>query len=161
MAETEKHEPENWFWDADSGDCPHGPQPEDDMSDAWDAWMDRHQSYADGMLCLDAPAGEACGECSAEHGEMVPWSQCSVRTHRRPRPTVAPVPAADHEQVPIWVGTTECLERECDDYFDDDGDEIPGLEHCPHIRVETACSCQQQPDGDYSEQPCPLAVSAA
>jgi hypothetical protein len=82
---TDRHEPENWYWDADSDHCPHGPEP-DGMSDKWDEWMDRHQAYGGGMLCLDAPAGEACAECSVERGEMVPWAQCDARIRRQPHP---------------------------------------------------------------------------
>ncbi|MER7953881.1 hypothetical protein [Streptomyces sp. NPDC096030] len=158
---TEQHEPEQWHFNADTNECPHGPEPEDDASDEWEEWTDRHPTYDDGRLCLDAPAGEACGACSADDGEMVPWSHCRARTHRRPQRGVAAGPGAEHRQVPIWIGATECLERECDGYFDDDGDEIPGLEHCSHIQPDTACSCQEQPDGDYSDEPCPLNVPAA
>lgn len=151
-----EHKPEPWFYNADTSECPHGPQPDDDMSDERDAWMDRHQSSDDGMICLDAPLGDACGECSAEHGEFVPWAQCDEREHRRPQHGITPTPDEEHQAVPVWVGLAECLERECDEYFDDDGDEIPGKERCSHIREEQACSCQRQLDGEYSDTPCPL-----
>ena len=162
MAETQKHEPENWYWEAGAEECPHGPRPAEDVDDAtWDAWQDRHRTTDTVTICLDAPAGEACVDCSTDVGEMVPWTQCSVRTHRRPRRGITPAPDADHEQVPIWIGAAACFERECDDYFTEDGDEIPGLEHCSHIREENACSCQRQKDGEYSDEPCPLNVPAA
>jgi hypothetical protein len=158
---TDLHEPENWYWEAEGDDCPHGPRPDGDVDDAtWDAWWERHRSSDNGTICLDAPAGEACGSCSADHGEMVPWTQCAERTHRRPQQGITPAPDADHEQVPVWSGTAECLERECDEYFNDDGDEIPGLTHCTHVREEFACSCQRLPDGEYSTEPCPLNVPA-
>lgn len=32
-------------------------------------------------------------------------------------------------------GPEECLERECDEYFDEDGDERPGVEYCSHLKA--------------------------
>lgn len=153
------HQPEQWYFDADTKNCPHDPEPDDDMSDEWAEWMDRHQSYDDGMLCLDAPAGEACAECSTDHGEMVPWALCKEREHRRPQNGITPTPDEEHQPVPVWVGLSDCLNRECDDYFDDDGNEIPSRDHCSHMREEQACSCQREPGGEYSDAPCPLVAA--
>ncbi|MFD3814963.1 hypothetical protein ACFWRZ_07845 [Streptomyces rubiginosohelvolus] len=142
------HEHGPYYWNADTDECPHGPEPEDDTTDAWEEWTDRHPVSDDGRICLDAPAGEACLDCSAEEGDMVPWSACRGRDHRRPKNGTVPNPDAEHQQVTVWVGTQECLERECDDYFTDDGDEIPGKDRCSHIREEQACSCQRGEDGE-------------
>lgn len=48
-------------------------------------------------------------------------------------------PAA-HEPITLIVGTLECLDRECDEYFTADGDDDPGVERCSHIREETVCA---------------------
>lgn len=39
-----------------------------------------------------------------------------------------------------WVGNEECMERECDYWFDGDGNEIPRGDQtrCPHIEVKVA-----------------------
>lgn len=37
----------------------------------------------------------------------------------------------------FWQGPQECLERECEDYFDDAGSERPGIERCSHVEVKT------------------------
>ncbi|NUS76683.1 MAG: hypothetical protein HOV70_10850 [Streptomyces sp.] len=71
------HRPEPWFWGADTDRCPHGPEPEDDTTDAWEEWTDRHPwSPQDVRICLDAPMGKACRDCS--DGEFVPWSACTA-----------------------------------------------------------------------------------
>ena len=42
------------------------------------------------------------------------------------------------EAATFWEGPQECLERECEDYFDDDGDQLPGeIEKCSHVEVKT------------------------
>ncbi|WP_433233870.1 hypothetical protein [Actinomadura nitritigenes] len=33
-------------------------------------------------------------------------------------------------------GPEECLERECEEYFDDEGEERPDVEYCSHLKVE-------------------------
>jgi hypothetical protein len=158
---TDTHEPGAFYWNADSPHCKHGAEPDSETDgEAWDDWSEVHPVSDDGRICLEAPAGEACLDCSAEHGDMVPWSRCEGRDHIRPQHGIVTVPGVKHQQVPVWIGGTDCLERECDEYFTEDGDEIPGLEHCSHIRPDTACSCQEQPDGDYSDEPCPLSVPA-
>lgn len=158
---TEIHEPGAFYWNADSPYCKHGVEPDSETDgDAWDTWADVHPVSDDGRICLDAPAGEACLACSTEHGDMVPWSRCEGRDHIRPQRGMVPTPGVEHQQVPVWGGSLDCLERECDEYYDEDGDEIPGMDRCSHIREEYACSCQRQPDGEYSSTPCPAAVAA-
>lgn len=74
------HKPEPWFWEAGSEHCPHGPEPEDDTSPEWDEWSDRHTgSPQDVVICLDAPMGDHCPECSYDHNDPVPWSACDER----------------------------------------------------------------------------------
>ena len=161
MTLTDPHGPEQFYWPADSGHCPHGPEPDPETEgEAWDVWRDRHPASDDGPICLDAPADVCCPTCSAEHGAPVPWGLCEGREHIRPARGVAPTPEPEHQPVPVWVGSLECLERECSEYFTEDGDEIPGLEKCSHVREETSCSCRRLPDGSYSLDPCSAFASA-
>ncbi|MFF1499721.1 hypothetical protein ACFVZR_07555 [Streptomyces sp. NPDC058316] len=156
---TTDHKPENWFHEAGGDHCPHGAEPDLD-SEARDIWADRHTgSPQDVYICLEAPAGEACGACSSEDGEMVPWAACRVREHARPKQGIV-LNDAEHQQVTVWVGTEECLDRECEEYFTDDGDVDPGVERCSHVREETACSCQRGDDGEYGSEPCPALLAA-
>ncbi|BBC30046.1 hypothetical protein SGFS_013400 [Streptomyces graminofaciens] len=155
---TDQHEPGTYYWSADTDHCPHKPIPEQG-TDAWDQWMCNHQPYDDGILCLSAPAGSACLACSAEEGDMVPWEACRVREHARPKHGIVPSIDTAHEPVTVLVGTFECLDRECDEYFDDDGREDPGIERCSHIREEQVCSCQRQDNGEYSSEPCRAAAA--
>lgn len=151
MTATDDHKPEPWYWEANSDECPHGPEPEDD-SPEWDEWMDRHTwAPQDVRICLDAPAGTACPACSAECGDMVPWSRCENRDHARPLPkTTAP----QHRPVTVEVAGLECLERECKEFFTDDGDEIPGKETCSHFRQMEVCeACSETPPGDADPFP--------
>ncbi|MFI5769609.1 hypothetical protein ACIA74_13815 [Streptomyces sp. NPDC051658] len=160
MTEHLTHEHGPFYWNADTDFCKHGAEPDSESDgEAWDLWSDRHPVSDDGRICLDAPAGEACLDCSADDGEMVTWRDCRVREHARPKRGVVPNPDADHQQVTVWVGTVECLERECEQYFTEDGDLDPGVEGCSHIREEQACSCQRQADGEYSSEPCPALVA--
>lgn len=151
-AETD-HKPEPWFHEIGSDDCPHGAEPDDDTPE-WDAWYDetsdRHTgSPQDVRICLDAPAGEACGVCSENDGEFVPWSACRVRDRARREHKTAREP--QHRPVTVAVGGMECLERECDEYFTDDGEEIHGKENCSHIHDMEVCeACSQlQSAGDF------------
>lgn len=146
---TTDHQPENWFHEAGSDHCPHGAEP-DRESEAWDIWADRHTgSPQDVYICLEAPAGEACGPCSSEDGEMVPWASCRDRDHARPRPSTT---AAEHKPGIADVGSLECLERECEEFFDDDGNEIPGKTACSHMReMEICLGCS--PDPETSDLP--------
>lgn len=159
MTTTTDHTREHWFHEAGGDHCPHGAEPDSD-SDAWDDWDERHTgSPQDVRICLDAPADDACLECSEDDNEMVPWAACHVRDHRRPAQGMAPNPGAEHQQVTVWVGALDCLERECDEYFTDDGETAPGVESCSHIREEAACSCQRQAGGEYTGS-CPAAEPA-
>ncbi|MCX4450638.1 hypothetical protein [Streptomyces sp. NBC_01789] len=144
------HEHGTYYWEAGATECPHGPRPDPDTDgDAYDVWSDQHPTSDDVRICLNAPIGEACLDCSAEDGEYVPWAACRTREHALPTHGMVPNPDADHQQVTVWVGTLECLERECEQYFTDDGDHDPGVERCSHIREELACSCQRNQDGEY------------
>lgn len=149
------HTPEPWFHEIGSDDCPHGAEPDDETPE-WDAWYDatsdRHTgSPQDVRICLDAPAGEACGVCSENDGEFVPWSACRVRDRARRDALPAGEQPIQHRPVTVDVGCLECLERECDEYFTEDGDEIPGMETCSHLRVEEICeACSETPaEGEY------------
>ncbi len=80
MSTASDHKPEPWFWEAGSDQCPHGAEPEDDTTDEWNTWYERHTgSPQDVRICLDAPMGDMCPECSNDHGAPVPWSACDER----------------------------------------------------------------------------------
>lgn len=156
-----EHQPEKWYWEAGGDTCPHGPEP-DDNSPEWDAWSDRHQwSPQDVRICLDAPAGDMCGACSEDHGDAIAWSVCRARPHARPKGGAVPNTDPAHQPVTVLVGIYECLDRECDEYFTDDGDEKTDMEACSHIREEQVCSCQRQANGEYSSEPCTAAAVTA
>jgi hypothetical protein len=145
------HRPESWFHEAGGDACPHGVEPDGD-SPEWDAWYDRHTGSAqDVRICLDAPAGEACGACSDDVGGMVPWSDCRARDRVRREEKPAAEQPAKHEPLTVLSGCLECLERECEEYFTDEGDEIPGKDSCSHLReVEICGGCSVEvPDGDF------------
>jgi hypothetical protein len=134
------HKPEPWFWEAASDDCPHGAEPTDDTSPEWEVWDGSHTgSPQDVRICLDAPAGEACGACSEENGEMVPWSACRSRDRARREEKPATGQPTVHAPITVTGGSLECLERECEDFFDDEGDEIPGKETCSHLSEMEIC----------------------
>lgn len=158
---TEIHEPQPFYWNADTDRCKHGAEPDSETDGAaWDAWSDLHPVSDDGRICLEAPAGDACPECSAECGDMVAWADCRGRDRVRPQRGMVPNPDVEHQTVPVWVGVIDCLERECDEYFTEDGDEKQGIGACSHLREETACSCQRQASGEYTFEPCPALVGA-
>lgn len=143
---TAGHTPETWYWEAGSEHCPHGPEP-DRNSDAWDNWAERHTgSPQDVYICLDAPIGEVCGTCSEEYGDAISMHACRARNHTSPKPGTTPRTEA-HEPVPVFVGTYECLDRECDEYFTDDGDEKTNMERCSHITTEVICGGCSKADG--------------
>jgi len=166
---TDEHSPEPWFQEAGSDQCPHGPEPDyDTQPEAWDDWQERHTgSPQDVRICLDAPLGDACDTCSEESGEFVPWAGCTVRP-RTAAVEQSAAPAPQHRPVTVSVGVLECLERECDEYFTDDGDEIPGKETCSLIHDKEICeACSEPPAGDADEYPavvawtdCPYASAA-
>jgi hypothetical protein len=155
MTTEPTHQPEPWYYEAGSSKCPHGPRPDYDSPeyDAWDeATSERHRPSDECVICLDAPMGDVCEECSQNCGEAVPWSACEVRRHAKPKPSTTPTPNV-HAPVEVWVGTTECLEGNCLDLYDDEGDPIPGRDRCPHTSVELICGgCSTlDADGYYAE----------
>ncbi|MGC5400186.1 hypothetical protein ACPXCP_31155 [Streptomyces sp. DT20] len=142
---TTAHQPENWFHEAGSDDCPHGAEPQDRDSEAWDVWSDRHTgSPQDVYICLEAPAGQCCGACSEEFGEAVPWEGCRERPRAASHGT--PQSHAPHERITVQVAGLECLERECEEFFDEEGDDIPGKETCSHFTEMDICAaCSERP----------------
>ena len=150
-----EHEPEKFYWAAGSDECPHGTEPDwRTDGEAHDTWMNRHISSDDFLICLDAPMGMGCSACSAENGEMVDWAFCRVCDHARPKSGIVPSPGEEHQQVSVWVGPLDCFDRECDEYFDEEGNERPGIEFCSHIKGDVSCSCRRQEDGEYAAGPC-------
>lgn len=147
---TTYHKPEPWFWECEPDECPNGPEP-DDTTDAWDEWSDRHQWSPQGArVCLDTPAGDACAECSEDDGEFVPWSACRIRPRRKDKPM--PGQTAAHQPETVLGGGLECVERECEDFFTEDGDEIPGKETCSHmteLEICTGCTAANGAPGDF------------
>lgn len=144
---TEQHTKEMFYANAD--ECDHM-EPEDDMSDEWQDWQERHPSYEDGWLCLDKPVGEHCVECSEEYGETA-WERCRMREHARMKGIGRRgqvTPEAGHTEVEVFVGLYDCLDGDCDEM---DVDEPP--EVCSHINHETACSCQLDNYGEVV-RPC-------
>ncbi|WP_394436202.1 hypothetical protein [Streptomyces sp. SGAir0957] len=151
MTELHDHEPKQFYWDAETEHCPHKPIPER-HTDAWDEWMTLgHQPYDDGILCLSAPAGTGCPACTAESGDMIPWSRCENRSHTRPQQGAA---KPEHRPVTVEAAGLECLERECDEFFDDNGNEITSLEACSHFQSMEVCeACSEPPPGDADPFP--------
>lgn len=141
MTNLHDHEPKQFYWDAETEHCPHKPIPER-YTDAWDQWMCNHQPYDDGILCLDAPADTGCPACTAELGDMIPWSRCENRDHTRARQLTS---EPQHRPVAADVADLECWERECEDFFTDDGDEIPGKTTCSHLRQMEICEACSEP----------------
>ncbi|MFH8531571.1 hypothetical protein ACH4GE_24510 [Streptomyces tendae] len=152
MTDLNDHEPKQFYFDAETEHCPHKPIPER-HTDAWDEWMTLgHQPYDYGILCLSAPCGTGCPACSAEQGDMVPWSRCETRSHTRPLRSRTDAP--QHRPVTAEVADLECLERECEEFFTDDGDEIPGKDTCSHVREMEICeACSDAPVGDGDPHP--------
>lgn len=72
---------------------------------------------------------------------------------------------ATHHPMILIVGTVDCLERECEEYVTEDGENDPGVERCSHLREETVCAACSGPENDglYEHTvpwPCPLAPAA-
>lgn len=129
--------------------CTHAEPADDD--EAWDEWSERHPSCDDGRICLDVPVGFACEECSEDDGDMVPWNRCRDRVYTTALRGIVPDPyGGEHQQIPVLVGSLECLvDRECDDYFDENGNSL-SIDRCSHIRDGFACSCTRKPPhGEY------------
>src|SRR4051794_32306035 len=119
MTDTDVHQPEPWFREAGGDDCLHGPEPADDSPD-WDAWYERHTgSPQDVRICLDAPIRAACAECPPENGEFPPWPASTAPPRRKDKPM--PDQPAIHQSETVTGGSLECLERECEDFFTEDG----------------------------------------
>ncbi|MFD7860953.1 hypothetical protein [Streptomyces sp. NPDC059783] len=138
------HTPENWFHEAGGDHCPHGAEPADRNSEVWDLWAEHHTgSPQDVYICLEAPAGQCCGACSEEFGEAVSWEACRERPRTASHSTGE---RTEHERITVQVAGLECLERECEEFFTDDGDEITGKETCSHFSEMDICSgCSEQP----------------
>lgn len=71
---------------------------------------------------------------------------------------------ANHAALALLVGPLECLERECDEYVTEAGDDDPGVERCSHVRLQHVCvDCSTQlPDGDWDpvvDWPCTPAAN--
>ncbi|MQS14489.1 hypothetical protein F7Q99_20025 [Streptomyces kaniharaensis] len=45
------------------------------------------------------------------------------------------------------VGAEECLDGECDDYLDEDGEPL-GIDTCTHLDTEQACETHSTVDGN-------------
>ena len=152
-----EHQPENWFHEAGGGHCPHGAEP-DRNTEAWDTWAEHHSGSPQNVyICLEAPAGECCGACSEEYDEAVPWEACRERA--RTRQQALPNPRT-HEPITVDAASLECLERECEEFFDDDGEEIPGKETCSHfISMDICAGCSEEPT-DANEFPTVVAWDA-
>lgn len=143
--------------------CPHGPEPEQ-TTDAWDHWMTLgHQMTADGPICLSLPVGEqGCETCTDEHCTTVPWADCPERGRIRPRRDFVLAAGVEHQPIPGWIGTSECFDRECDDYFDQDDNERPDrfdVDACSHMRPAMTCSCRRVTEDEYDTEPCSLALA--
>lgn len=58
----------------------------------------------------------------------------------------------DHRPLILLVGGEDCLDRDCEEYVTENGDDDPGVERCSHIREEFACAGCSGPvnsDGNY------------
>lgn len=63
-------------------------------------------------------------------------------------PAVEPV----HRRLVLLVGGQDCLDRDCEQYFTEEGEPDPTVELCSHIRTEAICAgCSGRPnaDGEY------------
>lgn len=57
-------------------------------------------------------------------------------------------PAA-HEPLVLLIGSEDCLDRDCEEYFTEDGEPDPGVERCSHIREGVICQqCSDEPNAD-------------
>lgn len=153
---TTTHKPIQLYDFAENG-CPHGPEPER-TTDAWDEWLTLgHEISDDGAICLSLPADEyGCEACSEEFHTTVPWEDCPERTRVRARRGSVPVPRGSHHPVPGWTGDSACFERECDDYFDADDNELPEVDACSHMKEVVTCSCRHLFEDEYDMEPCSL-----
>ena len=160
------HVPVSWFWEAGGEYCSHGPEP-DREGDAWVDWAERHSgSPQDVYICLDAPAGEVCDACSNEEGHPVSMAACRVRPQTRAKRDTAQPEPDTHQPITVWSGPSDCLERDCGEYWDDEGEDKPDIELCSHICEEQLCGACSTVNGEgyYGpsvEWPCKLAPQPA
>lgn len=55
----------------------------------------------------------------------------------------------EHRPMILLVGGEDCLDRDCEEYVTEDGDDDPGVERCSHIHEETVCvACTGEPNAD-------------
>lgn len=55
----------------------------------------------------------------------------------------------EHRPITLLVGAEDCLDRDCEEYFTEDGESDPAVERCSHIREETVCAtCSGEPNAD-------------
>lgn len=80
------------------------------------------------------PTGYRCGCGKDAHSNLVP---CHPDTSHRP--------------MTLYVGTYDCLERECAEYLTEDGYDDPGVERCSHVLTQQVCAeCSTElPDETY------------
>ena len=156
---TSTHESGTYYWEVGAAECPHAPEPNIDTNgEAWDLWSEQHPVSDDVRICLSAPAGTACLTCSAEDGEMVAWDNCHERAHTKGHGTSEQ--RARHERITVDAAALECLERECEEFYDDNGEEIPGKETCSHfISMDICAGCSEEPT-DANEFPTVVAWDA-
>jgi hypothetical protein len=50
-----------------------------------------------------------------------------------------------HRPVTVEVAGQECWEHECEEFYTDDGDEIPGKETCSHFHEMEICEACSEP----------------
>jgi hypothetical protein len=68
-----------------------------------------------------------------------------------------------HQPLTLESGPGDCIERECEEYYGEDGEPYPGVTSCSHLTDVVVCSgCTPEPtdDGLYLTSvpwPCPLA----
>lgn len=60
--------------------------------------------------------------------------------------------STDHQPTTVYAGPTECIERDCDEFWDDEGEDRPDVNLCSHIAAERICTaCSEAPaeEGGY------------
>ena len=77
--------------------------------------------------------------------------------------TTAPV--LEHRPLVLETGPYECIERECEEYYGEDGIEDLSVKSCSHLTDVTVCAgcTPERNDGEYENTvpwPCPAAVAA-
>lgn len=76
------------------------------------------------------------------------------------------VPVPDHQPMTLESGPGDCIDRECEEYYGEDGEPYPGVTSCSHLTDVVVCGgCTPEPtdDGLYLVTvpwPCPAAVAA-